>query len=290
MKVAFQGVHGAYSDLASRELFGPKTRTLPQSTFDGVFDAVREGHANRGVIPVENSLAGSIHHNYDLLIQNGLHITGEHFLRVEHALLGQPKAHFADIRQVRSHPQALAQCSQFFVDHPKIQAVVWFDTAGAAESLIKETSPEVAALASEYAGKLYGLKAIRSKVQNRSENFTRFLSISRKAEKPNPKQPCKTTITFLPRKNETGVLSRILEIFAQGKIDLSKIESRPDPDKPFNYRFYLDLGGGTGNREILQALNRLKDLVFELRILGSYPRANIPVKKLLPPAVKRKSP
>ncbi len=286
MNFSFQGVPGAYSELAGRDLLGAKCRTLPCETFEAVFESVHRGRADRGIIPIENSLAGSIHQNYDLLAQHGLHIIGETYLRVEHALLGRPSARFQDIRQVRSHPQALAQCSGFFAKHKRIKPVVWFDTAGAAQSLEGEKSNSIAAIASEYAGKLYGLKVLRRSLQNQAVNFTRFLVISknipplgggRKTTRGGEK--VKTSITFLPRKNEAGALFRILEIFALRNIDLSKIESRPDPKRPFDYRFYLDLAGGSGDLDIREALKRLGGITTGLRVLGSYPSSQLRTAK-----------
>ncbi len=282
MKIGFQGVPGAYSELASRQLFGAKCKTVPFETFEDVFEAVDKGKVDRGMIPIENSLAGSIHQNYDLLLQHKLHIVGEAYLKVEHALLVLPSTPFKDVREVRSHPQALAQCSRFFVEHRKIKPVVWFDTAGAARDIAKEKPAGVAAFASEYAGKLYGLKVLKRAAQNETMNFTRFLAISRSATTAN-KKANKTSIAF-GAKNEAGSLFRILGIFAAHKIDLNKIESRPNPASPFEYRFYLDLAGAstssaTGNTSIKQALRELKNVSIDLRILGSYPRAALPRKK-----------
>ena len=272
MKIAFQGVPGAYSELASRQLFGKKCKTLPFDTFDEVFKAVEKGKADRGMIPIENSLAGSIHQNYDLLLEHKLHIVGEAYLRVEHALLALPRTQFKTIREVRSHPQALAQCSRFFVQHRKIKPVVWFDTAGAARSIAEEKPVGVAAFASEYAGKLYGLKVLRRAAQNEKTNFTRFLAISRSAT---VKKPANKTSVAFGANNEAGSLFRILGVFAVHQIDLAKIESRPDPTSPFEYRFYLDIAGGTGDANVKRALNQLKVVARDLRILGSYPKGSL---------------
>ncbi len=274
MRIAFQGVPGAYSELASRGLFGPAAKTLACETFEAVFEAVDGGHADRGILPIENSLAGSIHLNYDLLSQHRLHIVGETYLRVKHALLAPPGTAFKDIREVRSHPQALAQCSRFFAKNRKIKPVVWFDTAGAARDVASEALAGVAVLASEYAGKLYGLRALRKGVQNEKNNFTRFLAVSRKAVRPKP-GPLKTSIAFSTR-NETGALYRALGVFASRKIDLHKIESRPNPASPFEYWFYLDLAGNAAQANVRLALRELRVLALNFRLLGSYPAARIP--------------
>ena len=287
MKIAFQGVPGAYSELAARQLFGTWARILPFETFENVFEAVDKGRADRGVIPIENSLAGSIHQNYDLLVEHRLHIVGEAYLRVEHALLSLPATRFADLREARSHPQALAQCSRFFAEHRNIKPVVWFDTAGAARSIAEEKPKGVAALAGEYAGKLYGLKALRKGIQNEENNFTRFLAIARTNSRSlsgvvgepvesveGPRVKFKTSIVF-GAKNQPGSLFHILGVFAARNIDLNKIESRPNPASPFEYRFYLDFAGGTGNVNVKQALRELETLTLDLRILGCFPKARL---------------
>jgi prephenate dehydratase len=286
MKIAYQGVPGAYSERASRELFGKDCRTLPRDTFEEVFEAVESKAADRGVIPIENSLGGSIHQNYDLLVRHALHVTRETYLRVEHALLAKPGTKLSDIREVRSHPQALAQCAGFFAKNRGIKPVVWFDTAGAARSLVEgDPNPEgaaVAAIASEYAGELYGLKALKKNLQDRKGNYTRFLCIARKAEAApagvSRAVSLKTSLSFTPARNRAGVLHAITGLFASRGLDLTKIESRPDPDNAFDYRFYLDVSGGAKEPALRDALAELKDLARDLRVLGSYPRAALPGK------------
>jgi prephenate dehydratase len=285
MKVAYQGVPGAYSEQASRALFGPGCRTMPCETFDAVFEAVENRTADRGVIPIENSLGGSIHLNYDLLVRHALSVTREAYVRIEHALLAPSGLKLADVREVRSHPQALAQCSDFLAAHRAIKPVVWFDTAGAAASLAENPEPDkesapgsarVAAIASEAAGKLYGLKVLKKGLQNRAVNYTRFLCIARAPERPAKGAVLKTSLTFVPARNQAGVLHKITGLFAERGIDLSKIESRPDPEKPFDYRFYLDISGGAQDAPVRAALQGLKKMTRDLRVLGSYARAELP--------------
>jgi prephenate dehydratase len=279
MRIAYQGVPGAYSEQASRALFGAAAKLIPCDTFDAVFEAVDRGQAGRGVIPIENSLGGSIHQNYDLLVRHGLTVTREVYVRIEHALLADPRARLNDILSVRSHPQALAQCSEFFLAHPGIKPVVWYDTAGAAESIAplpgNEPVRDVAAIASEAAGKIYGLKVLRRNLQNRADNYTRFLCIARKPERP-ASGALKTSLTFVPARNQAGVLHKVTGLFADRGIDLSKIESRPDPEKPFDYRFYLDISGGAKEAPVRAALADLGKLTRDLRVLGSYARAELP--------------
>src|SRR4051812_21398416 len=184
MKAAFQGVHGAYSELASKQLLGERCATLPCETFEDVFIAVEKGKAERGMLPIENSLAGSIHQNYDLLLARDLHIVGEAHLKVAHVLMCHPSASWKDIREVRSHPQALAQCSGFFAQEKKVKPVVFFDTAGAAESLVKGKPAHIAAIASESAANLSALKVLPPTLQNHSDNFPRFPATAKKPAKP----------------------------------------------------------------------------------------------------------
>lgn len=295
MKAAFQGVHGAYSELASKQLLGPRTKTLPCESFEDVFDAVAKGKVERGILPIENSLAGSIHQNYDLLLARNLHIVGETHLKVEHVLMCHPSTSLRALTQVRSHPQALAQCSRFFAGSGRIKPVVWFDTAGAAESLVAEKPAGVGAIASAYAAELYGLKVLKRNLQNQPNNFTRFLAVAKSPLKPakaskgagsrsaatvsrasatasrSPANARKTSIVFMPSRNQVGVLFNILGVFALRGIDLLKIESRPNPLSPFEYWFYVDFAGGVGETPVDQALDQLGAMASELKLLGSYP-------------------
>ncbi len=288
MIIAYQGVPGAYSEKAARALF-PGCATLPCDTFDAVFEAVEKKRAARGVIPVENSLAGSIHQNYDLLVQHALRVTAETYVRVQHALLALPGTKLSAVRAVRSHPQALAQCSDFFAAHPGIQAVTWYDTAGAARSLVEDaggsaaTLKTLAAIASEAAAEIYGLKILKRTLQNRAHNYTRFLAIARSgarlsvAETSAPKVAgLKTSLTFIPARNRPGVLHAVTGLFAAQGIDLTKVESRPDPENPFDYRFYLDATGGAQEPDLKKVLVELKKFTRDLRVLGSYPLAALP--------------
>ena len=279
MKAAFQGVHGAYSELASKQLLGPRTQTIPCESFEDVFDAVADGKAERGILPIENSLAGSIHQNYDLLLARNLHIVGEAHLKVEHVLMCHPSASLKSLTQVRSHPQALAQCSRFFTENKRIKPVVYFDTAGAAESLVAEAPADIGAIASGYAAELYRLKVLRRNLQNQPNNFTRFLAVAKGPLKPvrgkarSGDGSYKTSIAFMPNRNQVGILFGILGVFALREIDLLKIESRPNPLSPFEYWFYLDFAGGLGDGKVDQALEQLSGMASRLKVLGSYPRA-----------------
>ena len=271
MKAAFQGVHGAYSERAARAFLGERVATVPCATFDEVFERVERGQADRGVIPIENSLAGSIHQNYDLLRAHRLHIIGETHQRIEHVLIGSSGATLKTLKAVRSHPQALAQCSNFFRTHRALRAEPYFDTAGAAESLTRESSTALGAIAGEYAARLYNLRILQRNIENSPNNFTRFLLIARKPWRPAGKVKTKTSIVFTPAANRPGILFHILGVFALREIDLHKIESRPDPQSPFEYLFYVDLAGGPGETRVARAFEHLRELVSHFRLLGTYP-------------------
>ena len=271
MKIAFQGVHGAYSDAAAHRMLGQNVTTLPRRNFAEVFRAVENGSADRGVIPIENSLSGSIHENYDLLLHHRLHIVGETHLRVEHVLMCHPGSSLRRLTVIRSHPQALAQCARFFTRNRRLRPEPFFDTAGAAEFVSTSGAPETGAIASAYAASLYRLKILRRNLEDRPNNYTRFLLVSRTPAVPRAGAPTKCSISFRPARNQVGILFRILGVFALRDIDLVKIESRPDRASSFDYLFYLDLAGNPRERTVANALDHLREMVLELRILGAYP-------------------
>jgi arogenate/prephenate dehydratase len=272
MNVAFQGVHGAYSEAAARAMLGKEIATAPCETFGEVFDRVERRHSDRGVIPIENSLAGSIHENYDLLLSHGLHIVGEIHERIEHALLCHPRSTLADLTSVRSHPQALAQCSRFLLAHPALRPVPFFDTAGAARALAREPRPDTGAIAGAHAARLYGLRILKRNIENSPNNFTRFLVLSRRPfGKFARGTKTRSSIVFTPALNRPGILFHILGVFALRDIDLLKIESRPDPRSPFEYRFYADIAGGPQEERVARAFQHLGEIVSQFRLLGTYP-------------------
>jgi arogenate/prephenate dehydratase len=271
MRVAFQGVHGAYSEVAARTMLGPSITTLPCRSFDDVFRAVERGRADRGVLPIENSLSGSIHRNYDLLLAHRLHIVGETHLRVEHVLMCHPSSSLRKLTVVRSHPQALAQCGAFFARTKRLHPEPFFDTAGAAESIMRERKLDTGAIASSYAASLYGLRVIRRNIEDLPNNFTRFLLLSRTPWKPVRGYSVKCSISFKPARNQVGSLFRILGVFALRDIDLLKIESRPDRETSFNYLFYVDFAGNPNERHVTKALEHLQEVTRNYRLLGAYP-------------------
>lgn len=270
MKIAFQGEPGAYSEAAVYEhTQDPSTVTVPCESFEKVFAAVSSGDCDLGYIPIENSLAGSIHQNYDLLMRNDLSVVGEHYLRVSHCLIGLPNASLAGLRRVISHPQALAQCDGYLHTLPGVKIEPVYDTAGSVKMVRDAGDPATAAIASKRAAVLYQMRILAEQIEDNPANFTRFLIISRQAIQP--PADAKTSIVF-SLKNEAGSLFRALSALALRDIDLTKIESRPLVGKPFEYLFYIDLLGSTDNPVVQRALAHLSEYAVMMRVLGSYPR------------------
>lgn len=270
LKIAFQGEAGAYSEQAVFGYFG-NVDAVPCETFDLVFDAVTSGKCQSGLIPIENSLAGSIHQNYDLLLRNNLFITGEYFLRVRHCLIGFPGVTKKDISKVISHPQALGQCSGY-LRNLGVKIEQKYDTAGSVKLLKESGEKTVAAIASRRAAEIYGMQIIEEGIEDNTENYTRFLEINIAAV--NPSSESKTSIVFT-LKNQPGSLFKALSVFALRDLDLTKIESRPLAGTPWNYLFYIDFIGKVTDESVKRALNHLSEYAEMLRILGSYSRINL---------------
>jgi prephenate dehydratase len=274
--VAFQGEAGAYSELAALEFFAPTAvQTRPCENFDQVFQVVSQGECSHGVLPIENSLAGSIHRNYDLMLRHELFIVGEYPLRVEHCLLALPGTQVAQVRRIHSHPQALAQCEKN-LKRLGVELIPEADTAGSARLVRELGDPHAAALASRRAAQVYGLEILASNMEDDPANYTRFLTLARQAlEIADPEQgDYKTSIVF-SLKNYPGVLFKALGVFALREIDLTKIESRPIPGRPWEYMFYIDFAGHQAQRNCQRALEHLQELATYLRVLGSYPRRRL---------------
>ncbi|MBI2333728.1 MAG: prephenate dehydratase [Chloroflexi bacterium] len=267
MKVSFQGEPGAYSEQAVFNYFG-HVETVPCESFDAMFDSVVSGKSDLALAPIENSLAGSIHQNYDLLLRHDLHIVGEYFLRVRHCLIAVPGVKKEDIKKAISHPQALGQCAAYLRNHG-INAEQAYDTAGSVKMLKESGARDVAAIASKRAAELYGMQILEEGIEDNAENYTRFLAVGREAVVPT--EEAKTSIVFT-LKNVPGSLFKAMSVFALRDIDLTKIESRPLQGKPWEYLFYIDFIGSTQDETVQRALDHLGEYAVMLRVLGSYPR------------------
>jgi len=267
MKVAFQGEPGAYSEQAVFNYYG-EVETLPCESFDVMFDSVVSGKSDAALAPIENSLAGSIHQNYDLLLRHDLHIVGEYLLRVQHCLIGFPDVQKSDIKKAISHPQALGQCAAY-LRNLNIKPETVYDTAGSVKMLKASGERTTAAIASRRAAELYEMQIIEEGIEDNAENYTRFLAVGR--ESVVPEGEAKTSIVFT-LKNMPGALFKAMSVFALRDIDLTKIESRPLQGKPWEYLFYIDLIGSTSDDVTKRALDHLGEYAMTLRVLGSYPR------------------
>ncbi len=267
-KVAFQGERGAYSEVAARELLGKSITPVPCDSFETLFERVEKKRTDLGVIPIENSLVGSIHKNYDLLLEHNLKVIGEVQLRVSHALIAPPNVPFKKISKVYSHPMALEQCRKFFKKHKTIAPISYYDTAGAVRMIAESGLSNSAAIASPYAAQIYKMKLLQQAIEDEKHNYTRFLLLSRTQSKFKGK--AKTSIVF-SLKSEPGALFKALSVFALRSIDLTKIESRPSRKQAWQYYFYVDFEGDIKDKLVNHALDHLGEITHFIKILGSYP-------------------
>jgi prephenate dehydratase len=268
-RVAFQGERGAYSEIAARTFFGRSVDLLPSKTFELVFRNVERKVSAFGVIPIENSLAGSIHQNYDLLLKHRLAIVGELNVRISHNLIAHQGASLSSIRKIFSHPQALMQCQNNMAKLKGVEIIPTYDTAGSVKKIKDERILDGAAIASDLAARVYKMKILKRRIQDDQENFTRFLILAQ--TKKLQQRANKTSIVYSVR-NLPGALFRSLSVFALRDIDLYKIESRPLHGKPWEYFFYVDFAGKLGDRNCRNALKHLAEIATFMKVLGSYPR------------------
>jgi len=267
MRIAFQGEPGAYSEAAGLR-FSDHADLLACEAFEDVFAAVASGKATHGILPVENSIGGTIHRNYDLLLENDLPIVGEVTLPITHNLMALPGTALKDVRRILSHPQALAQCERFLRGRSGVSVEATYDTAGSAKLVKEHKLTDAAAIASERAANVFGLEILRAEIQGYSDNITRFLLISRTGETGDHVD--KTSVVLsLP--NEPGSLFKALSVFALRDIDLTKIESRPIRGRPWEYLFYVDVPIGRHDLRCARALVHLAEFARSMRTLGSYP-------------------
>jgi arogenate/prephenate dehydratase len=271
--IAFQGEAGAYSEAAAGR-FAPGAAVLACPAFEDVFAAVEDGRATCGVLPIENSIGGTIHRNYDLLVQHELTIAGEVELPVIHSLLALPGTTIADLTQIYSHPQALAQCDRFLRSLKGVEVVATYDTAGSAKLIRTRNLAGVGAIASERAAALFSLDVLRAGIQDFADNTTRFLIVVRPEgveALTEGRAAQKTTVVFtLP--NTPGALFKALSVFALREIDVTKVESRPT-GRPWEYMFYLDIAVGAQDTRCSRALMHLAEFAPSMKTLGSYPTA-----------------
>ncbi|MBF0612459.1 MAG: prephenate dehydratase [Magnetococcales bacterium] len=273
--VAFQGVRGAYSEQACRERL-PDYQVVPHRSFEEVFQAVDEGQCQLGMVPVENSMAGAVGDSNDLLAIHNLHIVGEYYLRVRHCLLGVPGSDSTTIQTVISHPQALAQCASYIRTHGW-QRVSYYDTAGSAQEVSQQGDASMAAIASALSAELYKLDILDRDIQDSRQNTTRFVMIAREPLPRCEANACKTSLLFEVR-DIPAALYKCLGGFATNGINLTRLESRPAPGKPWAYHFYLDFQGRSDDTRGRLALEELAFFTTSIKILGCYPEARKPVE------------
>jgi prephenate dehydratase len=275
--IAFQGARGAFSEEATRKLLGAETAVLPCERFEDVFRSLKEGRAAGAVIPIENTLAGSVHENYDHLQNFELPIVAETSVRIVHNLIAPPGVPFSKIKRVFSHPVALNQCLDFFAKNPQLERIPHYDTAGSVKMILEEGLRDASAIASSVAAEIYGGRILRRSIESDRQNFTRFFLLrTPEYARRNPVRAAdhaqwKTSLVFSTR-NIPGALFRALSAFALRDLNLTKIESRPLRGKPWEYLFYLDFLGRVDTPQARNALNHLGEIADFLRVLGCYPK------------------
>ncbi len=271
MPVAFQGERGAYSEMAVRTFF-PVCEPVPCKHFADVFQQIRSGLVRFGAVPVENALTGSIHENFDLLLQYAdIKIVGEVKIRIQHCLIGNPEARIQDIQRVYSHPQGLLQCEAYLDRYPGWERYPYYDTAGSVAYIMAEGRIEHGAIASSLAADIYGAQILAREIETNTHNYTRFFVLALQ-DAPQPENPDKASIVFSTR-DKPGALLEAMQALAQRNVNLQKIESRPIHGKPWTYMFYLDLDLPRQKDLLESALDDLAHHSEDLRVLGRYTRA-----------------
>ncbi len=269
MRVAYQGVPGAYSEAAVIRCWGGAAEPVPKPYLEDVFGAVEAGEAEAGLVPVENTIEGSITRTYDLLNERTLTVLGETVFRVRHCLIASPGVKLGEVRRVFSHPQALGQTRGYLIKH-SVEAVNYYDTAGAVRMIRDEGLRDAGAVASRRAAEIYGMSILAEGIEDNPENYTRFLHVGHGTTKPTGRD--RTSIAFTVD-NRPGTLVATLHALADRGLNLSKIESRPYAGKPWEYVFFIDFDGHAGNPAAAAAIRDLSAHAGSLKVLGSYPRA-----------------
>jgi chorismate mutase / prephenate dehydratase len=289
VRVAFQGIAGAYSYLAAQQFFADRADRLafvPCATFAAVIAAVESGQADHAMLPIENTTSGGINEVYDLLLHTRLAIVGEVKLRVDHCLVAGADVPLAALRRVYSHPQAVAQCSDFLATLPHCKVEYYTDTAEAVTKVRDDGDPAQAAIASEQAAAMYGLEVLRKGIANQRENFTRFLVAGRAPRTVDPRIPCKTSLVMATAQ-QAGALVEALLVFRAAGINLTKLESRPILGNPWEEMFYLDFEGNLDEERVQRALDELTRSTRFLKVLGSYPSQDLPPTEPSPEKISR---
>jgi prephenate dehydratase len=268
--VAFQGEPGAFSHAAARKMLGSGVAVYPCQRFDDVFRSLKAGKVTHAIIPIENTLHGSVHENYDHLLEYDLPIVGETSIRIAHQLIAMPGTKFANVKRVLSHPVALNQCLEFFRKHPGISKVPHYDTAGSVKTLASERPTDAAAIASEAAAEIYGGVILKKNIEDDRQNYTRFFLLQRKAATGTSNGRLWKTSLVFATPNRPGSLFKAMACFALRDLNLTKIESRPLRGKPWEYLFYVDLMGHADDPALSHALEHLGEMTSLLRVFGSY--------------------
>lgn len=266
-KIVFQGVEGAYTQVAMKRFFGENIDSIHVETWRDAMESIASGEADYAVLPIENSSAGIVSENYDLLVEYDHYIVGEQIIKIDHCLLGNLEAELSDVKQIYSHPQALMQCSAFLESHREWKSIAAKNTAMAAQKVKEDKNLAEAAIASHDTADIYGLKILKEDIQNNPNNSTRFLIVSK--EKIYVKNAGKISIYFeLP--NESGSLYHTLSHFIYNNINMNRIESRPIPNRTWEYRFFIDFDGNLEDSAVQNALRGLKEETAKMKILGNY--------------------
>jgi prephenate dehydratase len=266
----FQGEPGAFSQSAARKLLGELVETRPFASFRDVFEALRSGVITHAVIPIENTLHGSVLENYDHILEYGFPICGETEIRIAHQLIAMPGVTLSKLQRVYSHPVALSQCRRFFEQNPQIEAAPFYDTAGSVKMLSLERPPDSAAIASADAANIYSGRILRRNIEDNRENFTRFFLLTKQTGKPVPSAPgAKVSVTFSAA-NTPGSLFRAMSCLALRGLNIIKIESRPLVGKPWEYRFYVDFLGSLTDDTVKNAIANLEEMTQSFKVLGNY--------------------
>lgn len=271
--VAYQGTDGAFSHQAADRHFEERyseVHCLGYDTFRQAAQAVKDEEVDFAILPIENTTAGSINETYDILGDSDLHIVGEEAIRVIHCLLALEQVPLDRIRRIMSHPQALAQCSNFLAKLHDCKVESYIDTAMSAKKVLEDGDLSQAAIAGSYAADIYELEILERDLANQPENFTRFVIVSRNPVQVDPQIPCKTSLLMVTN-HEQGALVDCLNVIADHGIDMNKLESRPKPNAPWKYQFYLDIEGNISNSDTRVALEELERKASSLKVLGCYP-------------------